>query len=367
MHTKDDIRVLMIFSQPWHIGGAESHLLALVQEFRTLGIHTAIVGLDDTIKEVFQGVPVTVLPLRTHSLSPFIDNIKKLKGIIDEEKINILHCHQRTAMVYARILKFQSSIPYTLTLHDRWRPLHNLYRPLIPKPCIAISEGIKAHAVQKLGLQGEGIHVILNGISFDCPDGMIQPSKHSIIYVSRLNRLKGEVALLLCEAAALLRQSIPSVTLTIVGDGPYLAHVSKQAEAVNRSCQQPIITVLGARNDVPDLLAGHSVAVGVGRVALEAMAAQRPVVAIADPENFPGLITAENWQSASTTSWTRGEKEVTVANIAKELELVLVNPVLAKEVGLFGQELVRTECSARAMALKTISHYQTVLASSQKK
>jgi len=362
MQIKDNLRVLIIFSQPWKIGGAETHLFTLAKELRNLGIYTAIVGIDDAIKDVLEDFPVYVLPLRIFRPSTFIDNIINLKAIINQEKINIIHCHQRTAIVYARVLQLKYFIPYTLTIHDRWRSFHRLYRPFTPKACIAISDGVKTHSVKKLGIQAEGIHVIPNGIDLDFSDLKIQPSHPSIIYISRLNRVKAQVALQLCQAVELLRNSIPSVTLTIVGDGPYFTDVLKQAEAINSSLNHQVITLLGARNDVPELLASHSVAVGVGRVTLEAMAAQRPVVAIADLENFPGLITATNWQKASTTSWTRGEKKVTVMNIAKELERILVSPILEKELGLFGQNLVRTKFSARAMALTTIKHYEYVVA-----
>ena len=361
MQTKDNLRVLIIFSQPWKIGGAETHLFTLVQELRNLAIYTVIVGIDDAIKDVFKGFPVYILPLRIFQPSRCIDNICNLKAIINQERINIIHCHQRTATVYAAIFKLKYSIPYTLTVHDRWRPFHRLYRPFLPQFCIAISEGVKTHCFQKLGIKAERINVIPNGICLDFSDSKVRPSNSSIIYVSRLNRIKAQVAIKLCQAVEILRQSIPSVTLTIVGDGPYFKDVVEQANVINDSVNSQIVILLGARSDVPELLASHSLTVGVGRVALEAMAAQSPVMAIADLENFPGLITAANWQKASTTSWTRGDKEVSVLNIVKELETVLLNPILKKELGVFGQELVRTQFSARTMALRTIKHYEYVL------
>jgi glycosyltransferase involved in cell wall biosynthesis len=102
--------------------------------------------------------------------------------------------------------------------------------------------------------------------------------------VGRLRREKGYLALL--EALSLVVRSVPDVALFVVGDGPERAHLEERARAFGLDGH---IVWLGARRPeelpglygVMDVVAIPSLFEGFGLVAVEAMAAARPVVAFA--------------------------------------------------------------------------------------
>lgn len=102
--------------------------------------------------------------------------------------------------------------------------------------------------------------------------------------VGRLRREKGHVALL--EALSLAVRSVPDLTLVVVGDGQERAHLAERARGLGLDGR---IVWLGAKRSeelpelygVMDVVAIPSLFEGFGLVAVEAMAAARPVVAFA--------------------------------------------------------------------------------------
>jgi len=102
--------------------------------------------------------------------------------------------------------------------------------------------------------------------------------------VGRLRREKGHATLL--EALSLVVRSVPDVTLVVVGDGQERAHLEERARGLGLDGH---IVWLGARRPeelpglygVMDVVAIPSQFEGFGLVAVEAMAAARPVVAFA--------------------------------------------------------------------------------------
>lgn len=97
--------------------------------------------------------------------------------------------------------------------------------------------------------------------------------------VARLVPVKGVQYLL--EAAPLVRSAVPRVTIAFVGDGPLRADLEHRATALGLD---GAVKFLGLRRDVADIMPLCDVVVlpslneGMGRVAVEAQAAGRPVV-----------------------------------------------------------------------------------------
>ena len=109
-------------------------------------------------------------------------------------------------------------------------------------------------------------------------------SRPTVGVVGRLRREKGHAVLL--EALSLVVQSVPDVALLVVGDGQDRAGLEERARGL---CLDGHIVWLGARRSeelpglygVMDVVAIPSQFEGFGLVAVEAMAAARPVVAFA--------------------------------------------------------------------------------------
>ena len=109
-------------------------------------------------------------------------------------------------------------------------------------------------------------------------------SRPTVGVVGRLRREKGHAVLL--EALSLVVRSVPNVTLVVVGDGQEREHLEEQVRSLGLDGH---IVWLGARRPeelpglygVMDVVAIPSQFEGFGLMAVEAMAAARPVVAFA--------------------------------------------------------------------------------------
>lgn len=97
--------------------------------------------------------------------------------------------------------------------------------------------------------------------------------------VARLVPVKGVQYLL--EAVPFIREAVPAATVVFVGDGPLRTEMELRAADLGLN---GAVAFLGLRDDVPELLPLFDVVVlpslneGMGRAAVEAMAAGRPVV-----------------------------------------------------------------------------------------
>lgn len=364
---KNSIPILLIlFSQPWAVGGAETHIETLVNQFRKENKEVIIVGYDEKIVGHFQDIPVYFIAYRSLSLFTHLRNVSTLIRIAKQHNINILHAHQRTACIYAWILHKILHLPYVVTLHDKWRDKHQVYKHFLPKWCIAISEGVKQHFLKTFGLSSDNIVVIENGIAlerYNTTEFNLDKniSEKTILHISRLSHRKGKIAYVLGRTMESIIKQFPNVHLTLVGDGEYSKDLSTYVTELNQNLTSTSIHFLGPRQDVPILMKQADIVVGAGRVALEAMATGKPVIAIADGTDYPGIITPENWQQASLTSWTRGKKQISEENLLQDIMVLLGNDDLCIKLGKFGKKLVAENFSSQRMAQKTADIYYMLL------
>lgn len=107
----------------------------------------------------------------------------------------------------------------------------------------------------------------------------LPPTGPLVGYVGRLAAVKGGSVLL--DAASRIRSAVPDATLVFVGDGPLRPELERRAARLHLN---GAVMFLGLRRDVADILplfevvAVPSLNEGMGRVAVQAMAAGRPIV-----------------------------------------------------------------------------------------
>lgn len=89
------MRILILFSQPWKVGGAETHVLDLLKVLRAHG-HQAYIatnGTDDAPVQPLEGLTERQWKWNFRSANPleFRRISRKLRGIVDEYQIDIIH------------------------------------------------------------------------------------------------------------------------------------------------------------------------------------------------------------------------------------------------------------------------------------
>ena len=168
----------------------------------------------------------------------------------------------------------------------------------------------------------------------------LQPGARRLLHVSRFSRRKAPVAQTLIEAAALLGRDVPDLEVVLVGQGPEEGVVRQAAEAVNARLGRRAVVALGGRGDIARLLNLSTAVVATASVALEAMAAGKPVLA-AGKGGYLGPVTDATLARAEETCF--GDHQVmdplVPARMAEDLRPWLADPEEAARAGRHSREV----------------------------
>lgn len=170
--------------------------------------------------------------------------------------------------------------------------------------------------------------------------------------VARLVSVKGVDVLL--EAVPQIRAAMPTVTVVFVGGGPLRARLEQRTSLLGLDSS---VSFLGVRRDVPEIMGLFDVVVlpsrneGMGRAAVEAMAAGRPVVAsrVAGIQNV-----VEDGQTGVLVTPENSEE------LARAVISLLGNPALCAAMGNSGRTRA-AEYGIPAMVDQISNLYETLV------
>ncbi|MDO8588228.1 MAG: glycosyltransferase family 4 protein [Armatimonadota bacterium] len=278
----------------------------------------------------------------------------------------IIHAHGYAAALYASAVALLSGSKLVYTAHNALSSEASAITRAAARIAsrraariIAVSEGVKK-SLQTIGVPAAKITVIANGVDagelpadFDRSAKLAEldvPADSKIVLcVARLTPVKG--VRYLVEAVSALRKAIGRCEIVVAGDGPEMESLRELDRRLNGSDG---VVFLGHRDDIPELLAvADAVAVpsvqeGQGLVALEAMAAGKPVVATA----VGGLV--ETIRDGVTGLLAAPEDP---GALAEGLARVLSDPELARSLGDAGIRFVRKEMTVEKMIAATEDVY----------
>lgn len=287
-------RKLMFIIEALTVGGAEQMVIDLANEFADRGEIVHVVCLT-TSGELATRLSADVTLHVLHK-KPGIDLSLpgRLRALVKKYKVEVVNSHLWTANLWSRIALVGSGIPVVVTEHNRdvWKGLHNRIIDRVlshTTACmIAVSEDTANYYRNEVGVSPHLVNVVNNGV-----DTSVYANGHGVTLrrllagdddfligsVGRLATAKNHQRLV--EATGLLREAGVPVKLVFAGEGPQ----RQMTEAlIDKLGLQSCITLLGEREDIPDLLAALDVFVlssdreGHPLSALEAQAAGTPVV-----------------------------------------------------------------------------------------
>jgi glycosyltransferase involved in cell wall biosynthesis len=345
-----------LFSQPWRVGGAETHVEALIKGLSDHNIILAVNRGSNTeklqrLRQDFANVEIVEVQARGINVFRWIMDLYKLASIIKEKQIEIISAQQRTAGIWAYFLNKFTDVPFVVTMHDPW------HRAFIKKgyakifsQMIVVSKNLTDILVDKFNFKHNQINFINNGIDFTkfvSQDkrrvrnrlGLSQNSK-IILHVSRLSSIKGAVSLVLLDSMEYILQEEKDVKLIIIGEGPLRAELNEKAKTWNEK-HKNLIEIRDFTDDISYWYNAADVVVAEGRVAIEAIACERPIVAIRNKEQFLGAVTVENIADAVEVNFDGRQLAVTPKILAGEIERALqVNPKQRSEIAHFIHDLL---------------------------
>lgn len=287
------------------IGGAEKLLVTLAAEVKTRPhVRFTIISLYHD-----QNTPIPA-EIRAQGISVYSFSSKgmfnphriwQIAQLLHRERCDIIHTHLTYAHIIGVIVGRLIGVPVVASLHNTE-----------PDPILSLTDDLRyrmetwtlRYGVQQIvavgtivgqvnqgRLPADKIHIIPNAVAAmpTLPqDDRIairqtltcDPASPLLISVGRLAPQKGYQDLL--TAFAWVHEKYPSATLVIAGYGPLYSDLEGQIKALGL---EKVVHLLGARNDVPHLLAASDIFVsashweGLPVALLEAMGAGLPIVA----------------------------------------------------------------------------------------
>ena len=221
----------------------------------------------------------------------------RLRSLLKQLRPDILHTYLIHGNVLGRIVGRLIGVPVIigseLTIGQAGRLgrlVTKLTNPLTDAVEVNSETGGKA-IVAGLGVTSEKVEVVLPGLDLDAFGGTegraairaelgLKTSQHLVLYIGRLRRVKGVDYGIKAFAQALAKQ--PDMHLALAGEGEERQHLEHLTEELGISER---VSFLGVRNDLANVLSAAdsvlmpSLTEGFPRVAIEAMASSKPVIA----------------------------------------------------------------------------------------
>ena len=349
------------------VGGSERHLLTLLPALADRGAEPVFVGLDDPAwdpEPFYRELSVPCVRLRApRDLDPKL--LVSLRRTLRRLEPDVVHTHLVHADLYGALA---AAAPVVSTKHndDRFRTgsFRFVERLLTRRASrvIAITHALARFTVERVGLPAEKVGVIYYGLDEpprawgENPPARVPDGARVLLAVCRLAEQKGvDVAV---RALAAVRPEHPEAVLVVLGDGPERAALERLVAELDVA---GAVFLPGRVGDVAEWLRRAELLVhpvrweGFGLALLEAMLAERPVVASAvssAPEivadNETGLLVPPNHPTA----------------LANAIARLLGDRGLAERLGSAGLARARSEFSVERMARRTLAVYERAVSPS---
>jgi glycosyltransferase involved in cell wall biosynthesis len=249
------------------------------------------------------GAQHVTLPLASKSPVVMMKNVGRLRALIAEQAIDIVHARSRAPAWSAEAAAKRAGAHFLTTFHGTYSfglPVKRLYNAVMTRGerVIAISDFIAEHMVQNYEVDPDRIRVIHRGVDihqFDparvSPERIIAlasqwrvpEERHIVLMPGRLSTWKGQEVLI--QALAHLRRK--DLFAIMVGVGAGSSKLREEIEgAIVRAGLEESIRLINECRDMPaayrladTVVAPSTRPEAFGRVAVEAQAMGRPIIA----------------------------------------------------------------------------------------
>ncbi len=353
--------------------------------------------------------------------------MKRLEAVIEKEKPDVIHVHSSGGWIIFSVLplKEKLGIPVVVTLHN-----YGLLCPVLTltkneKQCqniltnncigcgarvygkksflvylflklnksrlkqvdkfIAINQYQKNVFTKQTGLDESDVVVIPNSI--DCEKFSLikladERTKreleklgldfraNKIVHIGSLNANKLSSIEGIISATPKIIDKFPHTQVLIVGDGERFNYVAELAERVNQQLRKQVVIMIGyvKNDDMPKMMGVADIVIGVGRVALEAMACGKPVI-IAGTSigplggNYAGIAGKSNLYelAAHNFSGRNSSEKTTSEKLAEDCIALLEDEEYRSSSSIFGMKYVEREHDIRKAIRKLEDVYHEVI------
>jgi len=368
------LRVLHFLCTPDRAGVGE-HALSLLIALRKYGFIPYIVAPAPLLEAARAELDRFEINRVAMDMSSPLDwrEILRLSRLLRSERIDIVHCHMAIASFCASPAARLSRVPVVIeTTHGReiWREGKRIKRSfwfdrqigrLIDK-FIAVSDAVAKHLENNKRIPRDKIIVIRNGrdlsrfkpvtpaMAAEARAELSLNGQPVVLMLARFSAEKGHT--LLIDSVRLLVRRWPQLIVLLAGDGPEEAEI--KARCVQYGLRGNVV-FLGYRTDTLKLFAAADVVAlpsrieGLPLVAVEALAAGRPVVATAVGGTPEVVVHEETGLLVPPDNSVR---------FAEALDRLLSDPELRARLGTRGRALVEERYDVQTQIERTIALYR---------
>jgi glycosyltransferase involved in cell wall biosynthesis len=368
------LRVLHFLCTPDRAGVGE-HAISLLIALRKYGFIPYIVAPTPLLEAAKAELDRFYINRVAMDMSSPLDwrEILRLSRLLKSERIDIVHCHMAIASFCASPAAWLSRVPVVIeTTHGReiWREGKRIKGSfwfdrqigrLIDK-FIAVSDAVAKHLENNKRIARDKIIVIHNGrdlsqfkpvtpaLAAEARAELGLNGQPVILMLARFSVEKGHA--LLIDSIRLLVRRWPRLIVLLAGDGPEEAEI--KARCIHYGVHSNVM-FLGYRSDTQRLFAAADVVVlpsrieGLPLVAVEALAAGRPVIATA-VGGTPEVVIHEE-----TGLLVPPDNSIC---FAEALDRLLSDPELRVRLGTRGRALVEERYDVQMQIERTMALYR---------
>lgn len=333
------MKTIMLCLNKLDIGGIETAVLNQAINLIKKGYRVIILAADGIYREKFEKEGTIFIEMN-YSLKDtnICEKVEKIEQIIEQYQIEQVHIHQFDCINVVFFACMFKDIPYVAYLHNSiqgvlewfeqvncsYKELLKLYFKYANK-IIAIQEKAKKENQEKFNIQDDKYLIIKNGIDFEKfkVDGNQIPQKiEKFLIISRFGLEKEKSILNAINLFKDYYKTNKEARLTIVGDGELKEKIENEIKDI-----KDVTNMLGARNDIAEIISQNDIVASLDRCILETIAMKKLAI-ISGYDEMKGLITSENIEKASNNNFN-GDNLKTQQNeeIIEELKNIDSNKI----------------------------------------
>ncbi len=355
------MNILHVLSQV-EVTGAETYAAALVAQQVKDGHQVTVVSDTFATPLAAEHLP---MPIARRSYPRRLSNVVALRRLLRRRGIHLVHAHSRAASWVAYFATRATGVPLVSTLHAL-QPLHPTARAfsVYGEQVIVVSPSVEQNAVRGLGLPRERVHLVPNGVDLEhfrpADAGAAADARRAlgipvgaplIALVGRLSGPRFDAArLVVSEVLPRLRASVPDARLVVAGGMRVAGDFAAVVVEANGRLGEGAVLHLGHVADVRSVLAAADVVIAAGRSALEALAVERPVVALGET-HYVGVVDEATAAEARRTNFgdTGARAAADAARVAGDVAGLLRDPAARAKLGAWGRSFVERHYAAAAL------------------
>jgi len=352
--SNESLRILMVLDSI-EVGGTETHVFSLAKEMLRKGTHIVIAGNKGRMTDKFHelGCPIYevdfpyTLNIEDEKRNELISQVEQ---IIEKENISLVHAHQTPSAYLTFLVAKQRKIPTVFTVHGTYYPKSELLKVVeLASATICVSPPVYEYVQEETSARPI---LIANGIDTkeyserDVTELKAQlnipKEAFVLLYSSRINWTKANICMMLLRACKDVKLSkAPHLHVVVVGDGPRFKDLQSLTDLIHRTCKESFIHLVGEKQDMQHYYPVADCVVGTGRVALEAMACTKPVLAVGNHGYF-GLVDKNEYDNAWNYYFGDHNSRHACSRfmLARDLGTIIASSEQLKDIGIQSREWI---------------------------